>query len=171
MGGSGRGSKQTKLCHRPLPPPQMCGRFALGRDRDAVLEEAIHAFQQGMNGPRNRRHRNNDQEEPHDENDDAGEEEENWDGDAPVEWIDRDDFHPRYNIAPRTRAPVLRVEVPEHQSAGKARRVLQTMVSFGSWKGRVGIDGPFSAGVSSRTGAKSTCHPKPQTRSMHVQRH
>jgi putative SOS response-associated peptidase YedK len=113
----------------------MCGRFALGRDRDAVLEEAIHAFQRGMNGPRhNRDHRNNQQEEPRDENDDADEEEENWDGDAPIEWIDRDDFHPRYNIAPRTRAPVLRVEVQrasaEDQSVGKKRQVLQTMVWF-----------------------------------------
>lgn len=110
----------------------MCGRFALGRDRDAVLEEAIHAFQRGMDGPRrDRRRHNNNQEEPRDENDDAEEEEENWDSDAPVEWIDRDDFHPRYNIAPRTRAPVLRVEVqpaPEAQLVGKKRRVLQTMV-------------------------------------------
>ena len=110
----------------------MCGRFALGRDRDAVLEEAIHAFQQGMNVPRhNRGQRNNNHDEPQDENDDADEEEEDWDGDVPVEWVDRDDFHPRYNIAPRTRAPVLRVEVQraaEDQSAGKKRRVLQTMV-------------------------------------------
>ena len=119
----------------------MCGRFALGRDRDAVLEEAIHAFQRGMNGPRHdRRRRNNDDnnqhhEEPHNENDDGDEEEENWDADAPVEWIDRDDFHPRYNIAPRTRAPVLRVKVQRasgDQSPGKKRRVLQTMVYFSS---------------------------------------
>ena len=110
----------------------MCGRFAHGRDRDAVLEEAIHAFQRGMDGPRrDRRHHNNNQEEPRDENEGAEEEEENWDGDAPIEWIDRDDFHPRYNIAPRTRAPVLRVEVQpaqEAQLAGKKRWVLQTMV-------------------------------------------
>jgi len=110
----------------------MCGRFALGRDRDAVLEEAIHAFQHGMNGPRhNRRRNNNNEEEPRDENDDLDEEEENWDGDVPVEWVDRDDFHPRYNIAPRTRAPVLRAEVhrtPADQPVGKKRRVLQTMV-------------------------------------------
>ena len=113
----------------------MCGRFALGRDRDAILEEAIHAFQQGMNGPHhNRRHRNNNQEEPRDENDRADEEDENWDDDAPVEWVDRDDFHPRYNIAPRTRVPVLRVEVHRssaNQSMGKKRRVLQTMVQSG----------------------------------------
>ena len=114
----------------------MCGRFALGRDRDAVLEEANHAFQQGMNGPRHRRHRNNNQEEPRDENinDDADEEDENWDDDAPVEWVDRDDFHPRYNIAPRTRVPVLRVEVHRSsadQPVGKKRRVLQTMVQLG----------------------------------------
>jgi len=108
----------------------MCGRFALGRDRDAVLEEAIHAFQQGMNGPRHRR-RHDNQEEPQDENDGADEEEENWDNDAPIEWVDRDDFHPRYNIAPRTRVPVLRVEVhrtPADQAVAKKRRVLQTMV-------------------------------------------
>lgn len=114
----------------------MCGRFALVRDRDAVLEEAIHAFQQGMNGPPHRRHRNNNQEEPRDENinDNADEEDENWDDDAPVEWVDRDDFHPRYNIAPRTRVPVLRVEVRRSsadQPVGKKRRVLQTMVQSG----------------------------------------
>lgn len=121
----------------------MCGRFALGRDKDAVLEEAFHAFQQGMNGPRhNRRQRNNNQEEPRDENinDDADEENGNWDDDAPIEWVDRDDFHPRYNIAPRTRVPVLRVEVRRSsaaQSVGKKRRVLQTMVQFGPCQGRV----------------------------------
>jgi putative SOS response-associated peptidase YedK len=107
----------------------MCGRFALGRDRDAVLEEAVYAFQQGMNGPRHhRRRRNNNQEEPLDEDVEVDEEEENWDNDAPIEWVDRDDFYPRYNVAPRTRVPVLRVEVRESQPVGKKRRVLQTMV-------------------------------------------
>lgn len=110
----------------------MCGRFALGRDRDAILEEAIHAFQQGMNGAhRHRRHHNNNQEEPQDENDHADEEEGDWDNDVPIEWVDRDDFHPRYNIAPRTRVPVLRADVHKasaDQPVGKKRRVLQTMV-------------------------------------------
>lgn len=88
----------------------MCGRFALGRDRDAILEEAINVFQRGMNmnfNPNPHPEPNADADEeaedaPQDE--DVGEAE-NQEG---MEWIDRDAFYPRYNIAPRSRAPVVR---------------------------------------------------------------
>ncbi|CAG7847175.1 SubName: Full=Uncharacterized protein {ECO:0000313/EMBL:CCA66750.1} [Serendipita indica DSM 11827] len=54
----------------------MCGRFALGGERDAILNDILGA---GIFEP-----------------------------DEDAEWLDREDYHPRYNIAPRSRAPVIR---------------------------------------------------------------
>ncbi|EPQ55834.1 DUF159-domain-containing protein [Gloeophyllum trabeum ATCC 11539] len=44
-------------------------------------------------------------------------------------WIDQDQFHPRYNIAPRSRAPVIRrnFDGPFEECAAGPRYVLQTM--------------------------------------------
>lgn len=55
----------------------MCGRFALGGDRDDIFNDVVR---NGMLP------------------DDADDE----------DWVDREDFYPRYNIAPRSRAPVIR---------------------------------------------------------------
>ncbi|TFK48308.1 DUF159-domain-containing protein [Heliocybe sulcata] len=45
------------------------------------------------------------------------------------EWIDQEDFHPRYNIAPRSRAPVIRrnYDGPFEECSSGPRYVLQTM--------------------------------------------
>ena len=54
----------------------MCGRFALGGERDAIFNDIVG---DGIFEP-----------------------------DEDVEWLEREDYHPRYNIAPRSRAPVVR---------------------------------------------------------------
>ncbi|KZV78993.1 DUF159-domain-containing protein [Exidia glandulosa HHB12029] len=45
----------------------------------------------------------------------------------PDEWIDRDNFHPRNNIAPRSYAPVIRRQRDEAENSDQSRVVMQTM--------------------------------------------
>lgn len=69
----------------------MCGRFAFGIDRDAILQHVI-------------------------EDADVSEE---------AEWVDRDAFYPRYNIAPRSRAPCIRQQ--QQTLDDVPRNIIQTM--------------------------------------------